>query len=119
MPPNCKLEFVIEVVPDTTPIFKRPYRRVVNQLAKLKEQLQKLLDKRYIHPSASPWGALDKGNVVANALSRRSHLNILATRELLSEFYKEFEKLNLRWVSNTEIITMEVDSTLEQDIQKG
>jgi hypothetical protein len=28
-----------------------------NQLAELKEQLQELLDKRYICPSASPWGA--------------------------------------------------------------
>jgi hypothetical protein len=44
---------------------------------------------------------------------------MLATRELLPEFCKEFEKLNLGWVSNTEIITMEVDSTLEQDIRKG
>jgi hypothetical protein len=60
-----------------------------------------------------------KPNVVADALSRRSHMNMLATRELLPEFCKEFEKLNLGWVSNTEVITMEVDSTLEQDIQKG
>jgi hypothetical protein len=60
-----------------------------------------------------------KDNVVADALSRTSHLNMLTTRELLLEFYKEFEKLNLGWVSNTEVITMEVDSTLEQDIQKG
>jgi hypothetical protein len=37
----------------------------------------------------------DKANVVTDALSRRSHLNMLATRELLSEFCKEFEKLNL------------------------
>jgi hypothetical protein len=58
-------------------------------------------------------------NVVADALSRRSHLNMLATRELLPEFFKEFEKFNLGWVSNTEAITMEVDSTLEQDIQKS
>jgi hypothetical protein len=28
-----------------------------NQLVELKEQPQKLLDKRYIRPSASPWGA--------------------------------------------------------------
>jgi hypothetical protein len=55
----------------------------------------------------------------ANVLSRRSHMNMLATRELLLEFCKEFEKVNLGWVSNTEVITMEVDSTLEQDIQKG
>jgi hypothetical protein len=61
----------------------------------------------------------DKANVVADALSRRSHLNILATRELLPEFCTEFEKLNLGWVSNTEVIEMEVEATLEQDIRKG
>jgi hypothetical protein len=60
-----------------------------------------------------------KANVVADALSRRSHLNMLATRELLPEFCKEFEKLNLGWVSNTEVVEMEVDSTLEQNIHKG
>jgi hypothetical protein len=43
---------------------------------------------------------------------------MLATRELLPEFCKEVENLNLGWVSNTEVIPMEVDSTLEQDIQK-
>jgi hypothetical protein len=49
---------------------------------------------------------LGKANVVADALSRRSHPNMLATRELLPEFCKEFEKLNLGWVSNTEVIEM-------------
>jgi hypothetical protein len=44
---------------------------------------------------------------------------MLATRELLPEFCKEFEKLNLGWVSTTKAITMEVDSTLEKDIRKG
>jgi hypothetical protein len=62
---------------------------------------------------------LGKANVIADALSRRSHLHMLATRELLPEFCKEFEKLNLGWVSSTKVITMEVDSTLEQDIRKG
>jgi hypothetical protein len=57
MPPDREIEFVIKLVPGTTPIFKRPYRMAANQLAKLKEQLQELLDKGYIHPSASPWGA--------------------------------------------------------------
>jgi hypothetical protein len=55
----------------------------------------------------------DKANVVADALSKRSHLNMLATRELLPEFCIEFEKLNLRWISNTEVVEMEVESTLE------
>jgi hypothetical protein len=57
MPPDREIEFVIELVPGTTPIFKRPYRMVANQLAEFKEQLQELLDKGYIHPSASSWGA--------------------------------------------------------------
>ena len=60
-----------------------------------------------------------KANVVADALSRRSHLHMLSSRKLLPEFCEEFEKLNLGWVSNTEVVAMEVDSTLEQDIQKG
>jgi hypothetical protein len=62
---------------------------------------------------------LDKANVVADALSGRFHLNMLAMRELLPEFCKEFEKLNFGWVSNIEVIAMEVDSTLDQDIRKG
>jgi hypothetical protein len=57
MPPDREIEFVIELVPGTPPIFKRPYRMSANQLAELKEQLQELLDKGYIRPSASPWGA--------------------------------------------------------------
>jgi hypothetical protein len=60
-----------------------------------------------------------KANVAADALSRRTHLNMLTTRELLPEFCKEFEMLNLGWVSNTKIVAMEVESMLEQDIQKG
>jgi ribonuclease HI len=60
-----------------------------------------------------------KANVVADALSRRTHLNMLAIRELLPEFCTEFKKLNLGWVSNTKIVAMEVDSMLEQDIRKG
>jgi hypothetical protein len=57
MPPDREIEFVIELVPGTASIFKRPYRMVANQLAEIKEQLRELLDKGYIHPSASPWGA--------------------------------------------------------------
>jgi hypothetical protein len=37
MPPDHEIEFVIELVPGTTPIFKRPYRMVADQMAELKE----------------------------------------------------------------------------------
>jgi hypothetical protein len=56
MPPNRDIEFVIELQPGTAPISKRPYRMPPNELAELKIQLQDLLDKGFIHPSASPWG---------------------------------------------------------------
>jgi hypothetical protein len=39
MSPDHEIEFVIELVPGTAPIFKRPYRMAANQLAELKEQL--------------------------------------------------------------------------------
>jgi hypothetical protein len=56
MPLDCEIEFVIELVPGTGPIFKGPYRMASNQLTELKEQLQELLDKGYIRSSASPCG---------------------------------------------------------------
>jgi hypothetical protein len=53
MPPYCEIEFAIELVPGTAPIFKRPYRMAANQLAEPKEQLHELLDKGYIRPSCN------------------------------------------------------------------
>jgi hypothetical protein len=56
MPLDRDIEFVIELQPGTAPISKRPYRIPPNELAELKIQLQDLLDKGFIRPSASPWG---------------------------------------------------------------
>ena len=56
MPPDRDIEFVIELQPGTAPISKRPYRMPPKELAELRIQLQELLDKGFIHPSASPWG---------------------------------------------------------------
>jgi hypothetical protein len=56
MPPDRDIEFIIELQPSTTPISKRSYRMPPNELAELKIQLQDLLDKGFIRPSASPWG---------------------------------------------------------------
>jgi hypothetical protein len=56
MPPDRDIEFIIELQPGIAPISKRPYRMPPNELAELKIQLQDLLDKGFIRPSASPWG---------------------------------------------------------------
>ena len=57
LPPDRKIEFVIELVLRTTPISKAPYRMALTKLKELKTQLQELLDKKFIRPSYSPWGA--------------------------------------------------------------
>ena len=54
MPPEQDIEFIIELLPGTTPIAKRPYRMGVNELAELKKQIRELLDKGYVQPSSSP-----------------------------------------------------------------
>lgn len=57
LPPQRGVEFSIELVPGTQPISKAPYRMASNELKELRVQLQELIDKGFIHPSASPWGA--------------------------------------------------------------
>jgi ribonuclease HI len=57
MPPEREVEFAIDLVPGTAPIAKRPYRMAAPELAELKKQLDELLQKGYIRPSSSPWGA--------------------------------------------------------------
>jgi hypothetical protein len=57
MPPERDIEFIIDLLPGTAPIAKRPYRMSVGELEKLKKQLKELLDKQFIRPNSSPWGA--------------------------------------------------------------
>lgn len=57
MPPDREVEFVIDLLPGTAPISKRPYRMAVEELKELKKQLTELQEAGYIRPSSSPWGA--------------------------------------------------------------
>jgi hypothetical protein len=57
--------------------------------------------------------------VVADALSHRSHVSQLVVDSMTFELCEEFNKLNLRIISNTEATKMEVGSNLLQEIQKG
>ena len=47
----------IEILLRITPISKAPYRMTHAEMVELKAQIQELLDKGFIRPSASPWGA--------------------------------------------------------------
>ena len=55
--PDRTIEFEIEVVLGTNPISKAPYRMAPAELKELQMQIQELLDKGFIRPSHSPWGA--------------------------------------------------------------
>jgi hypothetical protein len=57
MPPDRDIEFVIELKPSTTPIYKTPYRMATLELVELKEHIKELVEKWFIRPSSSPWGA--------------------------------------------------------------
>ncbi|KAL6321014.1 hypothetical protein AAG906_011987 [Vitis piasezkii] len=57
LPPEREVEFTIDVAPGTTPISKAPYKMTPLELKELKIQLQELLDKGFIKPSVSHWGA--------------------------------------------------------------
>jgi hypothetical protein len=56
LPPDRDVEFTIELEPDTAPISQRRYRMARKELAKVKKQLEELLNKGFIYPSSSPWG---------------------------------------------------------------
>ena len=57
MPPDRDINFCIDLEPGTLPISIPPYRMAPAELRELKAQLQELLGKGFIRPSASPWGA--------------------------------------------------------------
>ena len=57
LPPQRVLDFGIELHPGTSPISMTLHRMAPVELLELRLQLQELLDKGFIRPSNSPWGA--------------------------------------------------------------
>ena len=51
------VDFIIELHLGTSPISMTPHRMAPVELQELKVQLQELLDRGFIRPSTSPWGA--------------------------------------------------------------
>jgi len=58
LPPKRDIDFTIELIPGDALVSQAPYRMRIPELTELKMQLQEMLDKKYIRPSVSPWGAL-------------------------------------------------------------
>ena len=57
LPPEREIDFPIDLVPGTAPISLPTYRMAPTELKELKTQLQELVNRGFIRPSISPWGA--------------------------------------------------------------
>ena len=57
LPLQRVVDFGIELHPGTSPISMTPHRMAPVELQELRVQLHELLDKGFIRPSTSPWGA--------------------------------------------------------------
>jgi hypothetical protein len=60
-----------------------------------------------------------KANVVADALSRKSQVNMMAAHPMSYELAKEFDTLSLGFLNSTQRVAVELEPTLEWDIKEG
>ncbi|XP_070002046.1 uncharacterized protein [Nicotiana sylvestris] len=93
MPPDRDIDFGINLVPGTQPISIPPYRMALAELKELKEQHQELLDKGFIRPSVSPWGA----PVLQEEHTK--HLHVVLQRLRDEKLYAKFSKCEF-WLSS-------------------
>ncbi|XP_027912494.1 uncharacterized protein LOC114171916 [Vigna unguiculata] len=57
LPPSREIDFTIDLIPGAGPVSMAPYRMAPAELVEHKKQIEELLEKQFIRPSASPWGA--------------------------------------------------------------
>jgi ribonuclease HI len=60
-----------------------------------------------------------KANVVADALSRKSQVNMMVAHPMPYELAKEFDRLSLEFLNNMRGVTVELEPTLEQEIKEA
>jgi hypothetical protein len=57
LPLRRDIDFLIELAPVAVPVSRTPYQMSTPELVELKLQLKEMMEKGYIRPSVSPWGA--------------------------------------------------------------
>jgi hypothetical protein len=58
-------------------------------------------------------------NVVADALSRKSQVNMMVAHPMPYELAKEFDRLSLGFLNNMRGVTVELEPTLEREIKEA
>nr|GEW55445.1 hypothetical protein [Tanacetum cinerariifolium] len=84
-----QVEFQIDLVPGAAPVACAPYRLAPSEMKEFSVQLQELLEKGFIHPSSSSWGALDEEK-------HEKHLKIILELLKKERLYTKFSKCNFR-----------------------
>ncbi|GJT78774.1 putative reverse transcriptase domain-containing protein [Tanacetum coccineum] len=80
LPPR-QVEFRIDLIPGAAPVARAPYRLAPTKMKELSKKLQELLEKGFIRPSSSPWGAPLQGSSVYSKIDLRSGYHQLRIRE--------------------------------------
>ncbi|GKE72038.1 hypothetical protein Tco_1530110, partial [Tanacetum coccineum] len=57
LPPVLQVEFQIDLLLGATPVARAPYILAPSEIHELSNKLQELVDRGFIRPSTSPWGA--------------------------------------------------------------
>ncbi|GJS52908.1 putative reverse transcriptase domain-containing protein [Tanacetum coccineum] len=83
------------------PIARAPYRLAPSEMRELSVQLQELLEKGFIHPSSSPWGALVEEEV-------RKHLKINFRVLKKERLYAKFSKCD-SWLDSVQCLGHVID----------
>jgi hypothetical protein len=60
-----------------------------------------------------------KANVVADALSRKSQVNMMVSHSISYELAKEFDRLSLGFLNNMRGVIVELEPTLEREIKEA
>jgi hypothetical protein len=60
-----------------------------------------------------------KANVVADALGRKSQVNMMVAHQMPYELAKEFDRLSLGFLNNLRGVTVELEPTLEREIKEA
>jgi hypothetical protein len=60
-----------------------------------------------------------KANVVADALSRKSQVNMMVAHPMPYELAKEFDRLSLGFLNSMQGVTVELEPTLEREIKEA
>ena len=56
-PPECEVEFSIDLMPGTSSVSMAPYRMLASELSELKKRLEEMLEKKFVQLSVSLWGS--------------------------------------------------------------